>query len=64
MLDTSTKMKTTSSNEEDNIYCPECNFCFSLIDAKPILPTLPNTLTDLPDYQNPKIECPNCGLVF
>lgn len=53
-----------SDDNDDFIRCDECNELFNVFQAEIVIPTLPNTLTDLPDYQTPRVVCPFCGIVL
>lgn len=46
---------------EGMIRCPFCDKEFDLDACEMDSPTLPNTLTNLPDHNTPLAVCPHCG---
>lgn len=54
----------TSKDHERDIRCSNCNKLFDVMKADVGLPTTPNTLTGLPDHNNPWVKCPHCDFVM
>lgn len=43
------------------IYCQLCGALADISKVEVTCPDLPNTLTKLPDHNNPVWKCPKCG---
>lgn len=49
---------------ESDIRCRSCGRLFDVMQAQVGTPTLPNTLSGLPDHNNPWVKCPHCDFVM
>lgn len=49
---------------ESDICCSACGKLFDVMKAQVGTPVMPNTLSGLPDHNNPWVKCPHCDFVM